>query len=203
MSNYAQTGYITPRQNGALTCAEANSRARIAINVASSELASAQAGIYSGSFRIDSLQLGSPSQYVIQTIRIEIPELYQISDLGSIDLGSFDGVSGRVGEDQLCVFRNGNGTYGLSASGGVNPTEPFLLIDGSVSIPFTLELSGADGTFLTVEPGVQIDGLIGHSQQNCGGATNASVRVSVNQAALTSAPPGNYRGIVYITASPE
>ncbi len=202
MSNYSNTGYTTPYQNGALNCSEAAADAQIDIEVSAANLASAAAGTYTGTFRIDSLQLSSPRSYNIQTFTVTIPELIQISDLDDIDLGSQSGTNDAVGSDGLCIFRNGGGSYTLRASGGTGNNDPYELSNGTSTLPYTVAFREGSSPFVNQAPGTSSSSLSGSSIQNCGGTNNADVRVKISAADITAADPGNYNGVLYITAEP-
>ena len=202
MTNYNISGYVTPNQKGALNCTEAAANAQIDIEVSAANLASAAAGTYSGTFRIDSLQQASPRSYNIQTFIVTVPELVQITNLDNIDLGSQNGINDAIGTDGLCIFRNGGGSYTLRASGGAGNSDPYELSNGSSTIPYSVAFREGVSAFVPQPPGASTSSLSGSGVQNCNGATNADVQVKVDAADITTADPGNYTGVLYITAEP-
>jgi hypothetical protein len=203
MRDYPSTNFYTGNQYGARSCSEANSVARIDIEVSASALGSAQAGIYRGNFQIDAYQAGTPYHTTIRSFVVEIPELVQITQLDDIDLGHYDGANDKVAEESICIFRNGGGDYRLRASGGNGSNDPFILNNGVNTLPYEVAVREGSQPFVQRNPGQSLNNLSGSRYKNCNGSTNADVRITVRNTAMQAATPGSYNGVLYLTAEPQ
>lgn len=204
------SGDVTDRQDGAFNCGEPNALATIRLDISAAALASASAGTYSGTFQIDAWQFDNngnrypSSGPVYQSFTVTLPELVQITNLNDIDLGNYDGVSDLTQSDDICIFRNGFGSFRIKASGGPSDGDPFLLSNGADQIPYLVALKdNAMASHVSVTEGQWLGGLNGHGSQNCGGTTNASVQVTALASDMVSATPGTYAGTLYLTVEPD
>lgn len=201
---YETSGDLTGQQRGARNCRQSDANATIRIDISAATLASASAGTYSGTFRIDALQYGGDNLYIYQSFSVTLPELVQITDLDNIDLGGFDGVNDLIEGDEICIFRNGFGNFRIKASGGPSDVDAFLLSNGAGQIPYQVAFKG-DGmaSFVSLAEGEWLAGSNGHGSQDCGGGTNASVQVTALAADMATATPGTYTGTLYLTVEPD
>lgn len=203
MRDYPSTNFYTTNQYGARSCSEANSVARIDIEISAATLGSAQAGIYRGNFQIDAYQSGTPYHTTIRSFVVEIPELIQLTQLDDIDLGHYDGANDKVAQEAICIFRNGGSDYRLRASGGNSSNAPFVLNNGVNTLPYEVAIREGNQPFVQRNPGQTLNNLSGSKYQNCNGSTNADVQVIVRNTAMQAAAPGSYNGVLYLTAEPQ
>ncbi|MFC6634821.1 hypothetical protein [Microbulbifer taiwanensis] len=206
------SGDVTSRQNGAVRCNDSDAAATIRIDISAATLASASAGTYAATFRIDAWQFDDDgSRYpssgpIYQSFTVTLPELVQITNLDNIDLGSFDGVSDIIEGDDICIFRNGFGNFRIKANGGPGDGDPFLLSNGTSQIPYQVALK--DDSMpdpISVTEAQWLGGLMGHGSKDCGGGnnTNASVQVTTLASDMATATSGSYLGTLYLTVEPE
>lgn len=203
MRDYPSTNYYTGNQSGAINCSESVSVAKIEIEISAATLGSAQAGIYSGNFQIDAYQSSSPAHTTIRSFKVEIPELIQLTKLDDINLGYYDGANDKVGSDAICIFRNGQGNYRLRASGGLANNDAFTLTNGTNFLAYEVSFREGTNSFTQRNPGQSLNGLTGSKIKDCNGGTNAEVQVVIKNNDMSAAQPGNYNGVLYLTAEPQ
>lgn len=135
-------------------------------------------------------------------IQAGIADLVRISSLDDIRLNQFDGSNDLSAFDFFCVYRNGGGTYRLTAS---TSEGAFELAQGDHRLPYRLSV------FTNFIDGGKVDyeqPLTGLSQANtqsvdCQGRSNAFLLVEVSQEDLLAAPAGDYVGTLTLTIAPE
>lgn len=139
-------------------------------------------------------------------ITVTIPDRVQISDLDGIDLGTYSGSLDLSGTEDLCVYRNGTGSYKVQLDsanpGGANE---FRMKNGTDYIPYAVRFDddsdASDGTL--VVSGDEVSGLTGDSSSTtCGASDNAQLRVDVLEADLQAAPPASYLDTITLLVTP-
>ena len=108
-------------------------------------------------------------------VLLQIPDMIRISQLNDVELVHDAATDDFTGSDDLCVFRNIDGTYGVTAS-SANGTGDFLLSDGGTStVPYTVNWQGGaldEGTLNSGHADADT------TQPDCGGAPNITVELT-------------------------
>lgn len=215
MTDFDTTGYQAPpnRAPGATTCGEAAAQNSISLRVPASELASATAGIYSETFALDVCSYFDFLWWEIEgdctaemDFLVEVPELIQITQLQDIDLGSWNATSDMQATRDFCVFRNGYGSFALTATGNNDSGGDFRVSSGANNIPYSLAFSQNAGWYAATPGnalGSNITGFTGESLRDCGGGSSHSLRVSVNETDLGTAQEGTYTDTVTVLVQPD
>ena len=193
---------FSPREmTGFANCIGANN-ARLVVTLASTDVAAVPPGEYESLFRFSGR--GTANRILSDDfwVRIQSRPLIRISGLDPIDLGRFDGTNDLRGRDDFCVFSNSpSGTYTLTVTGQGSGGD-FLVASGAAQIPLDVEIDDGTG-FVPVTPNAPLpqdnassDGI------DCGGSSNAAVRVSARSADLVDAAAGVYSGELTLMVSP-
>jgi hypothetical protein len=139
-------------------------------------------------------------------VSVTIPDRVRVSRLDGIALGTYGGSGDMSGVDDLCVFRNGSGSYKIQLDsanpGGANE---FQMKNGTNFITYTVKFDDdADASDqLAVTSGTEISGLTGHSTSaSCGAADNGQLRIDVLEVDLLAAPPAAYLDTVTLLVTP-
>jgi len=138
-------------------------------------------------------------------VSLDIVDLMVVSGIGDIGLGAYVGTGGLAGNDDMCVYRNGTGSYKVKLTSANQSGGAFRLNTGANYITYTVDWTdnGTAGTTAGVTSDVEETGQGGHAtSQTCGGSPNANLAVSVAEAALQAAPTGSYTDTVTILVTP-
>lgn len=173
---------------------------RLEVRIAATALAAAEAGRFEGDFQFVATRFGTDADRF--RIRVDVPDLVQVSDLDDIALGSYGGMGDMVGSDQVCVYRNDpSARYDVEAS-GQGPGQAFVVEQPGASLPFQVDYDDGSG-YQTLRAGKSVRARGADSASpSCGGAGNANIRVTVRQADLASARLGDYAGTLTLTVAP-
>ncbi|MCC5888713.1 MAG: hypothetical protein JJT88_19930 [Gammaproteobacteria bacterium] len=198
-------GTATDKTGDELGCPRGGPNGRLIVRLLGSELAGARAGVYTGQFSLE-INGGSNGRDTDSTtfvIRVEIPDLVRISSLNDIALGFFPGSGDLSGSDALCVYRNDPaGAYLVEAS-GQGAGQAFVVAKDGVELPFAVDYSDGSGWRSLTAGGAPVAAGNAHAAAtDCGGATNASVRVRIDETVLATAQPGSYAGRLTLTVAP-
>jgi len=198
-------GTATDKTGAERGCPSGGSNGRLIVRLLGSDLAATRAGIYEGRFSlaINGGSNGSTSDATTFRIRLDIPDLVRISSLGDIALGIFPGSGDLLGSDALCVYRNDpSGAYLVEAS-GQGAGEAFVVAEDGVELPFVVDYSDGSGwRALSAGGSPMAVGNADAAATDCTGASNASVRVRIDESVLASAEPGSYAGRLTLTVAP-
>lgn len=196
-------GSVTVRGNNAYTVCR-NYEFMIQAEVWKQDiLANAIPGFYSGAFslQVDEISparsLRSPDFYVA----LQVNPVAQVSRLKDVDLKVTG--SGYSGTMDFCIFTLGAGAYWLSLDSGNQPSGTFSLraSGGRHSLPYCAVFKGTGGSEQTfTRAGYTREPYYGHRLSNCGGGTNASIRIEVT--GTNKAPTGIYREVMMVTVEP-
>lgn len=194
---------FSPReQAGVLPCSGVNN-ARLIASALASGIVAAPPGEYQGQFQFTGQSIPPRTQLSRNfQVRLRVAEMIRISGLDPIDLGAFDGVSNRQGEDDFCVYSNGlTGRYTVTGYGQGGNAE-FQVASGAGTLPVQVEYDDGTG-FVTMAPGAvaqkqNADGV----SLDCIGGSNAHLRTTVEAAALRNAPAGTYTGEITLIVAP-
>ncbi|HSG89842.1 MAG TPA: hypothetical protein VLA56_11570 [Pseudomonadales bacterium] len=174
---------------------------RLEVRIDAASLTAAEAGRLEGDFRFSAASIGADSDSF--RIRIDVPDLMQISDLDDIPLGEFPGTGDMVGFDDVCVYRNdASRRYELEAF-GQGTRRAFELVEaGGASLPFEVDYDDGSG-YAALRAGRALRaGGADPSSVDCSGARNGSIRVTVREADLMAAQLGAYAGTLTLTVAP-
>lgn len=198
-------GTATDKVGDELGCPQGGPNGRLIVRLLGGDLAGSRAGVYEGRFSlaINGGANGSDTDMITFRIRLEIPDLVRISSLSDIALGIFPGSGDLLGSDALCVYRNDPaGAYLVEAS-GQGAGDAFVVAQGGVEMPFVVDYSDGSGwRALSAGGSAVAAGNADAAATDCGGASNASVRVRIDEAVLASAEPGSYAGRLTLTVAP-
>ena len=105
-------------------------------------------------------------------VLLQIPDMIRISNLNDVELLYNETTEDFEGSDELCVFRNITGEYGVTAT-SANGNGEFLLADaGTSTVPYSVTWAGTavtEGDLLTGQNDADT------TQPDCGGAPNITV----------------------------
>lgn len=191
----------TQRNKRAVSNCAAPANARLTVRATAAALSGLPPGDYLASFRVTARQ-ASRQRSADFAARIRIQYLIRISGLDPINLGTFDGVSDSRGGDDFCVYsNNASGIYSVTAY-GQGPGGDLLLSDGGHNVPYVLEYD--DGAGFAPQPAnTPITRANAHAgAPDCGGASNAAIRVTVGAATLRDAPAGTYADELVLVVAP-
>jgi len=129
----------------------------------------------------------------------------QISITNLQDIALADNGSGDfTGASPACVYRNGTGSYTITASGS-GPANAFTLTDGSSNtLPYTVTYDDGTGA-QTMAAATALTGRINAdtSSKTCANGDNGNIAVSVASTDVAAVPAGTYTGTLTLTVSPE
>ena len=198
-------GTETDKTGDELGCPRGGPNGRLTIRILGGSLAAARAGSYESRFtlEINGSSNGSDTDATSFLIRVDVPDLVRISNLNDIALGFFPGSGDMIGSDALCVYRNDPaGAYTVEAA-GQGAGNAFVVAQNGTELPFAVDYSDGNGwRSLTAGGAPLAAGNASSASMDCGGATNASVRVRIQSETLSNAAPGSYAGRLTLTVAP-
>ncbi len=142
-------------------------------------------------------------------ITLVVPDLVRISDLSDIDLGTYSGMGTETGNTDACIFRNGAGTYTVTATTDKGDFRISRGAGGTAAEDIDFDAywndeSGTTGraaltynTALTTQSGANTAAI------DCGGGTNANFSVEIAAADMQTKNPATYEATVTIVIAPE
>lgn len=194
---------FSPReQTGVLPCSGVNN-ARLIATALASGIVAAPPGEYQGQFQFTGQSIPPRTQLSRDfQVRLRVAEMIRISGLDSIDLGAFDGVSNRQGEDDFCVYSNGlTGRYTVTGY-GQGGDGAFQVASGAGTLPVQVEYDDGSG-FVPMAPGaVAPKQNADRVSIDCVGGSTAHLRTTVEAADLRNAPAGTYTGEITLIVAP-
>lgn len=121
-------------------------------------------------------------------ISLTVPDLIRISNLNDIAMAYTAG-SGATGTDDVCVYRNGAGGYGVTAqssndAAGVGTTGAFTLANGASTVTYAVDWAGNALTEDTLLSGLTTAET---TSTTCGGTPNITVTVTATDAQVGAA----------------
>lgn len=138
-------------------------------------------------------------------VRVDIADRVQISGLNDIDFGAYAGAGDLDGSDAFCVYRNGTGSYNVTISSAGADGGNFRLSNGTSFIAYSVRFN--DDADITggsdVSSGDTLAGTGSATSVTCGGASNASLGVSIAANALQAAPSGIYTDTITLLVEPN
>ncbi|RJF87811.1 hypothetical protein D3874_12900 [Oleomonas cavernae] len=145
------------------------------------------------------------------TAGIVLGQSAQIAGLSDVAFGTWPGAGDLERDIRLCVRRTGpgGGTYDLLA-GGAAVGQHFAVVNGVVSLPFSLSFNDGSGWREVPGPNSTLTGLRGAERSpaqfnNClaGQGTPERLRIRFLESDLAQAPAGQYAGTLILTVSPQ
>jgi hypothetical protein len=137
------------------------------------------------------------------TITVTKQSEVKISGLNDIAL-TVQSDGSASGSTSACIYRNGTGSYRVTATGD-GGAGAFSLSDGNSGVmPYAVTFDDGGGattlTTNTVATGLNNANTL---SATCNGATNATIAVAVSTADFSSAPAGDYTGVLTLLIAPE
>ena len=127
----------------------------------------------------------------------------QISRFGKLSFGTWAGEMGGVHREQeLCVYASQGSSYYITATPASGSTTSFQMQSGENAIDYEVDFKGSSGAFEGLTLGAPKQFSEPSATINCGGGTNASLRVRISNSTLRGAYEGTYRGSIYIRLDP-
>lgn len=142
-------------------------------------------------------------------ITLIVPDLVRISALSDIDLGTYSGMGTETGDTEACIFRNGAGTYTVTAT--TNKGD-FLISSGAggtaaEDINFTAYWNDVTGTTgraaLTYSTALTTQSGTNTASITCAGGTNANFSVEIADTEMQTKVPNTYVATVTLVIAPE
>jgi len=180
------------------------------VSITSAELERSRAGLFSGRMRAI-IQGGTTGTKASRNrnfaVSVSIANIVKVSALDNITLGTYSGVGNITQEETFCVYsNNAAAAYNVAISsayqdGGGN----FFLKNApqTESIPYTLQFIDSavlpGGTVVSTTP---IAGTGNNTSVSCGGADNAKLTVTINQADLLASKTDNYDDTLILLVAP-
>ena len=189
-------------KTGVANCAGVQN-ARLTVSFNAVDLAAAPSGSYQQRVFLRAQNNNGFGDFEDFLVRVQISDQVRISDLDPIDLGSFDGSSDLSGDDGLCVYRNSGGSAYTIQADGDGAGGAFTLTNGIATLPYLVDYDDGGG-YAGLAAGVAA-AMTGanSSAADCGGATNARVRVTVSAVDMSTAAPGAYSGTLTLLVAPQ
>lgn len=184
-----------------VTC-PGGSNVSLTVTLTAASLAAAPAGLYTRSLQL-TFNNGQTAPVVIPvSLTVAIGSFISLSQLTSINLGTYDGVNPLTGSDTVCVYRNVSGSYGIRAT-GQGTGGAFVLVNGGSQVAFSATWNDGTGA-ATLSPGVLLSGRtnVNTTSLDCsaGTANNATLGISVSAANLNAASAtGLHTGVLTLT----
>lgn len=196
----------TSRVLAGVTNCPAPANARLRLRVTQANLVNAAGGSYTRAFTVAVTNAGGGrrSHSATVTFTINVPLIARISQINDINLGMWTG-GDLVGSDSLCIYRNGPGLYTVTTSG--NGGGPYVVSSGAAQVPYAVDWNDGAG-FAPMTSGTPLtnrtNAWTAGDGCNGGANNNATVRVTVSEAALGSATvTGTYSGVLTILYSTQ
>jgi hypothetical protein len=124
----------------------------------------------------------------------------QITKLDDLSFGSWGGTGNLEQTDQVCVYNTVDANYAVSAS---TPSGFFRMNDGGNVLPYEIRFQGSSGGFVEIDNSPTGFTAANTTSANCGGGTNATLKITVTESALSGASPGNYSGTLSLLIEPN
>lgn len=146
--------------------------------------------------------LGATSTGTV-VISVATASQIQVSGLSDIAL-ALQGSGDVTGDTAACVYRNGAGTYTITATGS-GASSAFEISDGGVNtMDYTVTYD--DGTGVQALAASTV--LAGRSNADlasptCAGGSNGTIAATVAAADFSGAPAGTYTGTLTLVVAPE
>ena len=142
-------------------------------------------------------------------VDLVVPDLVRVSGLADIDLGTYSGTGDESGNDDVCVFRNGAGTYSVTVTTNKGDFRISRGAGGTAAedIDFTAYWNDEDGTTgraeLTYNTALETQSGANTAAIDCGGGVNANFSLVISESDMQTKNPNTYSATVTIVIAPE
>ncbi len=129
--------------------------------------------------------------------------LVRITNMNDFAFGTWSGSGSLQASDGICIVETAaNKNYGIRPRGS-GAGFAFTVASGANTLAYTVEWQGSVGamTALTANVRTRFNNGSGTTTPPCGGATNATLRITFPQANLEAATNGSYTGTLTIILS--
>lgn len=181
---------------------------RLFFSIAESEITQVPSGIYQNRFLLKlgtTYGEGGDDGEKEVNLSITVEDVIKLSNINDFIFGANSGDVDISQTNSLCVFRNSNGAYQITATGN-GAGGSFTVSNGPYSIPFTPQWSDGNG-FQTLTPNTPITNQQNVFRDNVdcngGAANNANLKIGISSTAMQAVPAGNYQGIINLMVSAQ
>lgn len=207
--NFSLTHNVfTPNTSGSNTPCTSNN-ANLTFNISNTNLFSVPSGTYTGNFTFEARGgfwgLGTKQKNF--TLSTTLNNVIRVSSIDDFIFGTHTGLAATSPSltDDICVYRNSNGNYQVTANGdGVGGA--FTLSNGINSIAYSAQWSDGTG-FKPLQANTSLNnqGNVFNNNIDCnaGGANNARLKIDINNSELQSVTAGSYQGVITIMVAPQ
>lgn len=142
-------------------------------------------------------------------VTLTIPERFQISDMNDIALGSYGGAGDLTGNDDICVYHNGDGSYQVTITDNSALTVGFAVEDAAntVAIPMQVRWNDQTGTAgnaaVTYNTPLVSTGANTSTTDCSVGGLSANLEVTLLEADLQAAPAAAYDSTLTLIVEPD
>ena len=125
----------------------------------------------------------------------------QITKLTDLIFGSWSGTGDLVQTDLVCIYNTVDANYKISAT---SLAGSFQMNSGSNLLPFEVRFQGSVGGLTQLSYNTPTAFTSANTVSTaCAGGTNATLKVTVTESALSAAVPGNYSGTLSLILEPN
>lgn len=202
---------VQSHNGGFKLCGQNGDNSELTAQIAASELIGKTPGSYAGTFRVDgvggdnSLSASDFEDFSISITIVNTNPTVHLTHIDDLLLGSFSGLGDITQEEQFCAYTE-TGAYRLTISATNQDINGSFFLGSSTTdlLPFTLQFDDTivSPSFVAVGNDTLV-GLTGSQILDCGGADNATLRVSLSEQDLISAPSGTYVDTLTLIMEPE
>ncbi len=144
-------------------------------------------------------------------VTMSIAEAFQVSDIADIPLGAYSGTGDLNGNDDLCVYHNGDGSYRVTVTDSSTISAAAFAVEDAGNaneIAMSVFWNDTTGTVgeAAVTDGTAITTLTGANTtiSDCSaGGLSANIHVTLLEAALQAAPAGSYDSTLTIVVEAD
>jgi hypothetical protein len=142
-------------------------------------------------------------------VTLTIPQLYRISGVADLALGSYSGTGTMSGNDDVCVYSNGATTYGIQITDNTNMTSNTFAVEDAAhtkQIPMAVRWNSTTGTSgnvaVTYNTRLAATGANTSASDCSTGGNSANFQVNFIQADLQAASAASYSSTVTLLVEP-
>lgn len=123
--------------------------------------------------------------------------LVRITEMDNFAFGTWSGSGQLQASDTICIYDSqANMNYGIRATGS-GAASAFTVASGAFTLAYGVQWQGSVGAMTTLTTNVKtVFNNANRISQTCGGAPNATLRITFTQANLEAAEAGTYSGVL-------
>ncbi len=130
------------------------------------------------------------------------PAPVRISNMNDFNMPAWPGSGNLVLADPICIYNSAGTAYSVTVTGS-GPGGAFRVTSGALFINFAVAFAGSSGAFANLTTGVaRARNNANTTSTNCGGGTNAQMRVTFTNANLSAAEAATYTGLLTVLLQP-